>query len=60
MMKDESRALALYTRCALCRKKSDTRPFGPQGERVCYDCAMKNESAARRQFSRLVRGVTLH
>jgi len=59
-MSDQSRALAKFARCAMCRKKSDTRPFGPQGERVCYDCAMKNEAAARRQFFRLVHGVTVH
>ena len=55
-----SRLLSRITNCDVCKKKADTRPFGPNGERVCFDCAMKNEAAARRQYSRLIKGVTLH
>lgn len=36
--------------CELCGKKADTRPYGPHGERVCFECGMKNEEAATKAF----------
>lgn len=47
-------------RCDLCGKKAETRPYGPRGEEVCFDCGMKNEEAAKRQFKRLVCGETVN
>lgn len=29
--------------CAFCGKVSETRPYGPNGEEICFDCGMKNE-----------------
>ena len=43
-------------RCELCGKVAETRPYGPHGERVCFDCGMKDEEAARRQFGKVVLG----
>jgi hypothetical protein len=37
-------------RCELCGKIDECRPYGPNGEQVCYDCAMKDEAAANRQL----------
>ncbi len=30
-------------KCELCGKIAETRPYGPKGERVCFDCGMKDE-----------------
>lgn len=44
------------TVCDLCSKKAETRPYGPRGENVCFECGMKDEAAAQRAFhSRLER-----
>lgn len=45
---DESEAV-----CELCGEKDELRPYGPNGERVCFDCMMKDEEAAKRQFRKL-------
>ena len=42
--------------CELCGEFSETRPYGPNGERACFKCGMKDEAAAKRQFSKLVLG----
>lgn len=39
-------------RCALCEAVEETRPYGPNGEEVCFDCGMKDEAAAQRGFER--------
>jgi len=36
--------------CDLCGKIAELRPYGPNGECVCFACGMKDEAAARRQF----------
>lgn len=43
-------------KCELCGKTDETRPYGPNGEQVCFACGMKNEAVAKRQFRRLVLG----
>lgn len=37
-------------RCDLCGKVDETRPYGPNGEDVCFDCGMKDKAATRRAF----------
>ena len=37
-------------KCELCGKTDETRPYGPNGESVCFDCGMKDEAAAERAF----------
>ena len=44
-------------RCQLCGAIAETRPYGPKGEEVCFQCAMKDEEAARRQFTKHVFGT---
>ena len=29
--------------CELCGKIAECRPYGPNGESICFDCAMKYE-----------------
>lgn len=43
-------------KCELCGAIAETRPYGPNGERVCFKCGMKDEAAAKRGFARLVLG----
>jgi hypothetical protein len=45
-------------KCELCGKVAETRPYGPKGEEVCFDCGMKDEKAAKRQFRGHVLGET--
>jgi hypothetical protein len=49
-------------RCQLCGAIAETRPYGPNGEEVCFTCAMKDVEAACRQFAKHVfgNGVTRH
>ena len=41
-------------KCELCGAIDETRPYGPRGENVCFDCGMKNEPAAARAFAALL------
>ncbi len=42
--------------CEFCGGKAELRPYGPNGEYVCFQCGMKDEEAAIRQFGRLLAG----
>lgn len=42
--------------CDLCGKIAELRPYGPNGESVCFACGMKDEEAAQRQFRRRLEG----
>lgn len=46
--------------CELCGKTAELRPYGPNGENVCFDCGMKDEECAKRQFSRVVLGENIN
>ena len=30
-------------KCDMCEKIKELRPYGPNGERICYECYMKDE-----------------
>ena len=39
--------------CEFCQKEKELRPYGPKGERICFDCMTSTpelEKAAKRQF----------
>ena len=42
--------------CAFCEQVAELRPYGPNGESICFNCAMKNEGAAQKQMRRVVFG----
>ena len=42
--------------CELCGETDELRPYGPNGESVCFTCAMKDEKAAGRAFDALMFG----
>ena len=52
---DESK----HRKCEMCGKVEELRPYGPGGISVCFDCAMKDEDEAKRQFGRLIKGKDL-
>lgn len=37
--------------CEMCKKLDELRPYGPNGERVCFECGMKDPQAADRGFA---------
>lgn len=39
-----------YMKCELCGKVDETRPYGPKGERICFDCGMKDEATTKRKM----------
>lgn len=42
--------------CEMCGKKDELRPYGPNNENICYDCAMKDEATALRKFRERIDG----
>lgn len=43
-------------RCELCGKIDELRPYGPHGERICYDCGMKDKKAVERGMNQYIFG----
>lgn len=39
-------------RCEFCGDVKETRPYGPNGENVCFPCGMKDEEAVKRAFEK--------
>lgn len=46
--------------CELCGMVAELRPYGPNGEEICFDCGMRDETAATRGFRTLVFGEVPH
>jgi hypothetical protein len=42
--------------CDLCGKVAELRPYGPNGECICFACGMKDEKSARRGIRRTLFG----
>lgn len=42
--------------CQFCGAFDELRPYGPKGERICYNCAMKNEKTTERQMRKILFG----
>lgn len=36
--------------CDFCGEIRELRPYGPNGECICFKCAMKDEKTTRQQF----------
>jgi hypothetical protein len=43
--------------CELCGKVDELRPYGPNYERICFDCGMKNEELSRQRAAEYIFGV---
>lgn len=42
--------------CTDCGQEDELRPYGKDGAWVCFDCAMKDEAEAEKQFEKLING----
>lgn len=38
-------------KCELCGAVSELRPYGPNRERICFVCGMKDEEMTSRRFT---------
>lgn len=45
------------SKCELCGVTAILRPYGPNGEKICFQCLKKNEPAARQRFIDVVNGA---
>lgn len=43
-------------RCELCGVIDECRPYGPNDEQVCFDCAMKDEETAKKKMAAYIFG----
>jgi hypothetical protein len=41
-------------KCEMCGKQDELRPYGPNNENICFDCAMKDEPTARAKFREMI------
>lgn len=46
--------------CEMCHKVAELRPYGPNGERICFECGMKDEKTTASQFAKRVLGIETH
>lgn len=42
--------------CQLCGIIDETRPYGPNGEEICFDCGMKDEETTKRKMDAYIFG----
>jgi hypothetical protein len=45
-------------RCEFCGVIDETRPYGPDGEEICYDCGMKDPDTTERKMAEYLFGDT--
>jgi hypothetical protein len=45
--------------CDLCGKIAELRPYGPNGEAICFECGMKDEATTQQQFVQVLRNAVL-
>lgn len=44
-------------KCEICGKVAELRPYGPNGENICFSCGMKDEETTKAQFNKMLNGV---
>ena len=44
--------------CEMCGVIAECRPYGPNDENICFDCAMKDEDTTRRKMEAYIFGDT--
>jgi hypothetical protein len=42
--------------CELCGVIEECRPYGPNDEQICFECAMKDEETTERKMSAYIFG----
>lgn len=43
--------------CEMCGAVDELRPYGPNYERICFDCGMKNEELTKQRMDEYVFGA---
>ncbi len=49
-------AAETLSKCELCGKIDELRPYGPKGENICFDCGMKDETTTAKMFDKRMKG----
>ena len=44
--------------CEMCGAIAECRPYGPNDEQICFDCAMKDEETTERKMAAYIFGET--
>lgn len=47
-------------KCDLCGKEDELRPYGANGEWICFECGQKDKAATARRFREVVFGDKEH
>jgi hypothetical protein len=42
--------------CEMCGKIDECRPYGPNGEQICFDCGMKDEETTQKKMAAYIFG----
>ena len=42
--------------CEMCNKIDECRPYGPNDEQICFDCAMLDEDTTKRKMESYIFG----
>ena len=42
--------------CDLCGEIEELRPYGPNGESVCFECGMKDEETTKKKMTQYIFG----
>jgi len=40
----------------MCGLIDETRPYGPNGEEICFDCGMKDEEMTKKKMAEYILG----
>jgi hypothetical protein len=43
--------------CEMCGQVDELRPYGPNYERICFECGMKNEELTQQRCHEYIFGV---
>lgn len=43
--------------CEMCGQVDELRPYGPNYERICFECGMKNEELTQQRCYEYILGV---
>lgn len=47
-------------KCEECGAKTECRPYGKNGQQICFDCGMKDEKTTARQMRRYLLGENIN
>lgn len=45
------------SKCELCGTIEECRPYGPNGESICFDCGMKDKEGTEKRMNKVLLGI---